>query len=445
MASTTRFWGSRRWKPRKNPCDNGLNGNADAYTIDITSFVTNEGEAVKRKYRRKPFSAVVIHKQTVFTGACCIILLLFLLLLSKSIRLNPPEVFLRHSLDASLPCVRAMEPEETAEQRKMQQQAMTDKTALFICGIDLSKPYTMLANAIPYFGQFIKDYPNLAFAKAEFNEQAAFNGPNADTAPTQEPQEQQRLPIEESQNPGADLKLKNETTYQVDTKALLDAPLSFQLQGGGPHVLIVHTHASESYSPTDQNFYLPSDPSRTEDTNFNVVRVGDELEQQLKQRGVSVIHARDINDYPSYNESYKKTLGVIEWYLQKYPSIQMVFDVHRDAVVKADGAKVKFTADIDGEKMAQVMLVCGTDQGGLQNDTWQENLKFALKLQNTLETKYPGLARPLNLRKERFNLHATPGSLIMEIGTHGNTLEEALAAMPYLAQVVADTIKPYQK
>lgn len=400
---------------------------------------------MRRNCRKRPFGAIVIHKQTVFTGACCTILLLFLLLLSKSIRLTPPELFLRRSFGASVPCVRAMELEETAEQRRLQQQALADNTTLFFCGIDLSRPYTMLANAIPYFGQFVRDNPGLAFAQAQPQEQETFNGPNADTAPTQEPQEQQRLPIEESQNPAANLKLKNETTYQVDTQALLDAPLSFQLQGSGPHVLIVHTHASESYSPTDQNFYLPSDPSRTEDTNFNVVRVGDELEQQLKQRGVKVIHARDINDYPSYNESYKKTLGVIEWYLQNYPSIQMVFDVHRDAVVKADGAKVKFTADIDGKKMAQVMLVCGTDQGGLQNDAWQENLKFALKLQNTLETKYPGLARPLNLRKERFNLHATHGSVIMEIGTHGNTLEEAIAAMPYLAQAVADTVKPYQK
>lgn len=402
---------------------------------------------MKRKYRKKKFGAIIIHKQTILTGACCTVLLLFLLLLSACIRLSPPQSFLRRSFGASIPYLRALELEETAEQRRVQQQALTDNTTLFFCGIDLTKPYTMLSNAIPYFGQFIKEYPGLAFAKATENEQEVFNEENADTTPTQEPAppEEQQLPIEESQNPAADLKLKNETTYQVDTGALFNAPLSFDLQGKGPHVLIVHTHASESYNPTDENFYLPSDPSRTEDTNFNVVRVGDELEQQLKQRGVSVIHARDINDYPSYNESYKKTLGVIEWYLQNYPSIQIVFDVHRDAVVKTDGTKIKFTADVEGKKVAQIMLVCGTDQGGLQNDNWQENLKFALKLQNTLETKYPGFARPLNLRKERFNLHATPGSMIVEVGTHGNTLEEAVASMPYLAEAVAETLQPYQK
>lgn len=402
---------------------------------------------MKRKYRKKKFGAIIIHKQTILTGACCTVLLLFLLLLSACIRLSPPQSFLRRSFGASIPYLRALELEETAEQRRVQQQALTENTTLFFCGIDLTKPYTMLSNAIPYFGQFIKEYPGLAFAKATENEQEVFNEENADTTPTQEPAppEEQQLPIEESQNPAADLKLKNETTYQVDTGALFNAPLSFDLQGKGPHVLIVHTHASESYNPTDENFYLPSDPSRTEDTNFNVVRVGDELEQQLKQRGVSVIHARDINDYPSYNESYKKTLGVIEWYLQNYPSIQIVFDVHRDAVVKTDGTKIKFTADVEGKKVAQIMLVCGTDQGGLQNDNWQENLKFALKLQNTLETKYPGFARPLNLRKERFNLHATPGSMIVEVGTHGNTLEEAVASMPYLAEAVAETLQPYQK
>lgn len=401
---------------------------------------------MRTRYRKKPIGAVVLPKQYLSAGAAAVAILL-LLLFAHFIHLNPPEAILHRTIGAAIPYARAMMLEETAEQRRMQQQALEEHATLFFCGIDLSKPYTMLTNAIPYFGQFVSEYPGLAFAKAEQNEQAAFNAQNADTAPTQEPDvpQEQQLPIEESQNPAANLKLKNETTYQVDTGALLDAPLSFDLQGDGPHALIVHTHASESYNPTDQNFYLPSDPSRTEDTNFNVVRVGDELEQQLKKRGVSVIHARDINDYPSYNQSYNKTLGVIEWYLQNYPSIQMVFDVHRDAVVKADGTKVKFTADIEGKKVAQIMLVCGTDQGGLQNDNWQENLKFTLKLQNTLETKYPGFARPLNLRKERFNLHATPGSMIIEVGTHGNTLEEAIASMPYLAEAVAETLQPYQK
>lgn len=406
---------------------------------------------MKRKMRNKRFNAIVIRKQTFLAGAYCAAAIFFLCILASHMRpgtIDLPTGLLQRSLCTAVPYVQAIDRQANQQQWQAQQEAFRENTTLFLCGIDLSKPYTMLANAIPYFQQFITENPTLAFAKAApETEQAAFNAENADTTQTQEPappEGEQPLPIEDSNNPASNLKLKNETTYQIDTQALLDAPLSFQLQGEGPHVLIVHTHASESYTPTDQNNYLPSDPSRTEDTNFNVVRVGDELEQELKKRGVKVIHARDINDYPSYNESYKKTLGVIEWYLQNYPSIQMVFDVHRDAVVKADGTKIKFTADVGGEKVAQVMLVCGTNQGGLPNDTWQENLKFALKLQNTLETTYPGLARPLNLRKERFNMHATKGSVIVEVGTHGNTLEEATASMKYLAEAVSQTLKPYQ-
>ncbi len=237
------------------------------------------------------------------------------------------------------------------------------------------------------------------------------------------------------------LKIKNETTYNVNTSALLDMPTRFEVSATQPQILIVHTHGTESYTQSEKYRYSDTDTSRCEDTRYNVVRVGEELAMELEERGFNVLHDKSLNDTPSYNNSYNKTLGVIESYLQKYPSIQCVFDVHRDAVEQEDGTKVKFTADIDGNKVSQVMLVCGSNGLGLEHPDWQYNLSFALKIQSYLNKTYPGLMRPVNLRKERFNMHKTPRSLILEFGTHGNTLDEALAAVEYVAEGIENAVK----
>lgn len=247
--------------------------------------------------------------------------------------------------------------------------------------------------------------------------------------------------VRDSTNPSKGLELKNETSYSIDTAALSESKLNISLDHKNPEILIVHTHASESYTQSEKYHYSQSDYSRCQDTRYNVVRVGDELDSELTKRGFKVIHDKTINDYPSYNNSYNKTLEVIKSNLQKYPTIKCVFDVHRDAVVGANDEKIKFTADVNGEKVSQVMLVCGSDMLGLENPNWQKNLALALKIQGSMNKKYPGLMRPVNLRKERFNMHLTEGSLIFEFGTHGNTLDEALGAVKYLADGIADVLK----
>lgn len=252
-------------------------------------------------------------------------------------------------------------------------------------------------------------------------------------------QTEERLPIVESKII-SDNRIKNDTSYSPDFNSLLNQKLSFDINNDMPSILIVHTHASESYTPTNQNSYLPSDPSRTEDTRFNMVRVGEEMTKELKKYGLNVIHDKTIHDYPSYTNSYKNTLTTIEKHLENNPSIQIVLDMHRDALQAADGTKTKLVTEINGEKVAQVLVLCGTNQAGLPNDHWEENLKFALKIQDRLDKFYPGLARPLSIRKERFNMHATKGSLILEIGTNGNTLEEALASIKYLAKCIAEVL-----
>lgn len=260
------------------------------------------------------------------------------------------------------------------------------------------------------------------------------------------------LPIAETSQTVAALKntegknkqiyVDNDTSYSVDIATLLAEPLSLSVSADAPSVLIVHTHTTESYTPEGQTHYALSDSTRTQDKALNVVRVGDEIARTLTGLGIHVLHDTTINDYPSYNGSYTKTLGIIEWYLARYPTIQAVIDVHRDGMTRSDGTKLKLTADIGGEKAAQVMLVIGTNEGGLFHDGWRENLKLGLRVQDKLTAMYPSLARPLNLRKERFNQHATPGSMIVEVGTDGNTLTEAVTAGRYFATALAEALKP---
>jgi len=235
--------------------------------------------------------------------------------------------------------------------------------------------------------------------------------------------------------------IKNETKYKVDINALLNESLNMKFAEKGPQVLIVHTHTSEAYTRTNKNNYKPSDPDRTEDPRYNIVRVGEEIAKHLENKGISVIHDKTIHDYPSYNGSYLKCLETIQSNLKKYPSIRIVLDIHRDGLIFEDGTKLKVTAEINNTKVSQVMLVVGTNEGGLEHPNWKENLKFAIRIQNKMNQLYPKFARPINLRRERFNQHATTGSLIVEVGSNGNTLEESVAAAQYFANALSEVIK----
>ena len=235
--------------------------------------------------------------------------------------------------------------------------------------------------------------------------------------------------------------VKNDSTKGIDLKWLLGAKLPFQLTGKGPHVLIVHTHGSECYFPQGRDSYTLDDVERTSDKRYNMIRVGDELEAVLKAEGVSVIHDRNIYDSPSYNGSYTRTLSAIGEALKKNPSIKVVIDVHRDAMTSADGVKYRTVADVNGERVAQLMLVMSTGESGLPHPDWAENLKLAVKLQNAMATKYPGIMRPMNLRKERFNMHATKGSMLVEVGTSANSLAEAIASVKLLGKELANVLK----
>lgn len=318
------------------------------------------------------------------------------------------------------------------------QQKLAHKLLCNILGFDPAKPETILYSQISA----------LKIAADENSAKTAQSGQPTQDSIRQEQDDTKRYPIVETSsivggisNSGSNksIYVNNETSFDIDINGLLNEKLTIEKREG-PLVLIVHTHTTESYTPSGQNSYSPDESTRTQDKNYNVVRVGREIAAELKSAGINVIHDETINDYPSYNGSYKKTLGIIESYLAKYPSIQVVLDVHRDGMTKGDGTKMKVCAEVAGEKAAQVMLLCGSSEGGLEHPYWHENLKLGLRIQNVLTQDYKGLARPLQLVKERYNQHATKGSLIIEVGTDGNTLEEAVTAGKYTGRAIAKVL-----
>ncbi len=229
---------------------------------------------------------------------------------------------------------------------------------------------------------------------------------------------------------GAGLYLYNRTKLEVDLTSALyqDLPFSLAPAEVGPQILIIHTHTTEAYTPDGVDVYAPSDNNtRTLEEPYNMLRVGDEMEAVFTEMGLSVVHDRGVYDYPAYNGAYDRSGAAVKAYLEQYPTIKLVLDVHRDALVGGDGTVYKAVTTVDRVKTAQVMVVVGTNAGGSEHPNWQENLALGAKLQKNLDTLYPTLARPMALRTSAYNQGLCPGSLLVEVGTHGNTLQEALA------------------
>ncbi len=228
------------------------------------------------------------------------------------------------------------------------------------------------------------------------------------------------------------ISLRGNCGYSVDKTALLLEPLGWTAQPG-PRVLILHSHSCESYTQSEGHTYVPDANFRTLDPENSVIAVGDALTEALAALGVEAIHDRSLNDYPDYNSSYANARGKIQAWLEQYPSIVLVLDLHRDALE----SPIRETVERDGQVLAPLMLVVGSDQGGLNHPHWEDNLSCGLKLQALGNRDSPSLFKALSFRQERFNGDLSPGALIVEVGSTENTLPEATASMPYLARYVA--------
>ncbi len=224
------------------------------------------------------------------------------------------------------------------------------------------------------------------------------------------------------------------------TQSDLEGGFSAVLADDAPQVLIVHTHGCEAYTMPTGEEYEASDDHRTLDETMNVVRVGDEIARVLEDAGIGVLHDRTLHDYPSYSGAYNRSLETVERYRAEHPSIMYIFDVHRDAVADAAGNQYKLLC-AEEPNAAQLEFVIGSNGGGLSHDNWRDNLRLACAVQETLLADYPTLMRPIIVRNSRYNQQVTTGSLLIEVGTAGNSLEEALVAARLFAKGFAETVK----
>ncbi len=232
--------------------------------------------------------------------------------------------------------------------------------------------------------------------------------------------------------------MKNSTGQNVNIKNLLNSKLSFKVENNNePQVLIMHTHTTETFLEADAKTYGVNHSSRTTDNTKNMAAIGEIIAKKLNNAGIKTLHDKTQHDYPQYNGSYSRSAETVNSYLKKYKSIKIVLDLHRDSVTVSGSDKAKLVTKINGKKAAQVMLVMGSQSGSIKNHpNWQENLKLAFKLQQTMEAKYPTLARPLSLSSSRYNQSLCKGSMLIEFGTDMNSLDEA----KYSAELVADSL-----
>lgn len=241
--------------------------------------------------------------------------------------------------------------------------------------------------------------------------------------------------------------LNNQTRFSVNSKELLEkerplptaSEIYTQYGKNAPVVLIMHTHGTEAYSETEDS-YTAEGPFRSNDTSKNVVAIGEIMTSVLEEAGINTLHDREMYDRESYRDSYERSRNAAAEHLEGYPSITYVFDVHRDAVIQEDKTALCPVGLFGELETAQAMLVVGTDQDGADHENWRTNLTLALQVQRQLCNNCDSVARRINLRSSAFNQGLSSGSLLLEIGSFGNTLLQAKRCAVICAYSLAELI-----
>lgn len=238
--------------------------------------------------------------------------------------------------------------------------------------------------------------------------------------------------------------VKNTTeTKPLDIEKVLSEPLELSIDKSKPAVLIFHSHTSEGYELIERDWYARDYTSRSNDENLNIVRVGTEIADYLTAAGYTVIHDKTIHDN-DYNGSYPSSRKTVAKHLEEHPEIQIVLDIHRDSVTQTNGDKLKFTNTIGGKKAAQLMIITGAEEGKVEDfPDWEYNLRFALRLQQKCSQMFPGLMRPVLFSQRKYNMDMTRFSLLIEMGSEANTLEEACYSGRLLAASLAALMDEY--
>ena len=235
-----------------------------------------------------------------------------------------------------------------------------------------------------------------------------------------------------------------QTAADIAAEAAQPLPFAIEKDSAAPQVLIMHTHATEDYRLSAGLWFASGDGARSTDRSINMCAVGRVMADTLNAAGLNTLHDETLNDYPSYTGSYANSRAVVQQYLEKYPSIKIVLDVHRDAIETESGTRMApvWAGSGAGEQAAQVMIICGCDNGGsVQLPNWRQNLRFAARWETAMEALYPGFTRPVLFSYRFYNQDLTTGSLLIEIGGHGNNLNEAIRAGQLAANGLVEALR----
>ena len=229
-----------------------------------------------------------------------------------------------------------------------------------------------------------------------------------------------------------------QTAADIAAEIANPLPVAIEPNSPDPQVLVMHTHATEDYRLSAGLWFSPGDGARSTDRSINMCAVGRVVADTLNAAGINTLHDETLNDYPSYTGSYANSRAVVQQYLAQYPSIKVVLDVHRDAIESESGSRYAPVCTVEGRQAAQVMIICGCDNGTtVQLPNWRQNLRFAAAWERSMEGMYPGFTRPVLFSYRFYNQDLTTGSLLIEIGGHGNNLNEALYAGQLAAKGLA--------
>lgn len=243
------------------------------------------------------------------------------------------------------------------------------------------------------------------------------------------------------------VRMKNVNSTKVSLKDILGEKIDLSVDKDKPAVLIYHTHTTETYQLIERDFYPVGFKTRSNDKGVNMVRVGEAICEEIEKAGYKVIHDKEIHD-SKYTGAYAKSRESVESYLKKYPSIQITLDVHRDAIQDADGTKVKPVATVKGKKAAQIMFISGCQEEGnpITNlPDWRYNLTFAVHFQQKLEELFEGITRPLYFCPRSYNMNVTHCSLLVEVGSDANTLEESVYTGKCIGKALSEILKEYEE
>ncbi len=239
--------------------------------------------------------------------------------------------------------------------------------------------------------------------------------------------------------------LKNSTSKTVDISEELQSPVGFRMEfSSEPEVLIMHTHATESYMLEERDYFTAADATRSTSDAVNMNHIGEKVAEVLRANGIAVVHDMTQHDAEAYTGSYDRSAATVSANLKKYPSIKVVLDLHRDSV-GTEAEKIKAVQKIGDKNAAQIMLVMGCEDGSIQNHpNWRQNLRLAMRFQQAAELKYPGLARSIMLVPRCYNQNLTTGSMLIEIGTEANTLAEAEYSAELIGDILSRVLKGLQ-